>query len=155
MRLTDIERTIFHIEINIDLLQSQTHAAGLGIREHDELDIGRRLVVMELVLASSIGKEARPQALSCKTVSHMDVEKDMESLWAIRTLTYLSSSPPSLRTMFRSEKTVPKMSFASSSALKVGLPVPVDTPLLRGVVSKVGREDALPVEIGRGSHRRL
>jgi hypothetical protein len=34
-----------------------------------------------------------------------------------RTDTYLSSGPPSLRTMFRSEKIVPNMSFASSLAL--------------------------------------
>jgi hypothetical protein len=45
-------------------------------------------------------------------------------------LQYLSSSPPSFRTMFRSEKTVPKTSFASSSALRDDRPGPTDTPLL-------------------------
>lgn len=33
---------------------------------------------------------------------------------------HLSSSPPNLRTMFRREKTVPKTSLASSSALRAG-----------------------------------
>jgi hypothetical protein len=148
------ERTIFNVEIHIDLLQCQTHAASLGVREHDELDVGRRFVVMELVLACSIGEKAGPQAVSCRTGSHRMCRKVVagNAICAIEDPAYVSSSPPSLRTMLRSEKTVPKMSFASSSGLKAGRPGFVDTPLLRGTASKVGREDLLPVEMGRGSH---
>lgn len=52
-------RTIFHVEIDVDLLQGDAHAGALGVRQHDKLDIGRRLVVMQLVLAGAKGHEAR------------------------------------------------------------------------------------------------
>lgn len=69
---------------------------------------------------------------------------------------YLSSSPPSLRTIFRSEKTVPKMSFASSSAVNgARFPLPGAVPLLNGLTSEAGREDLLETDDGRGSQRRL
>lgn len=52
-------RTIFHVEIDVDLLQGDAHAGTLGVRQHDELDVGRRLVVVQLVLAGVEGNEAR------------------------------------------------------------------------------------------------
>ncbi len=54
--------------------------------------------------------------------------------------------------MFRNEKTVPNMSFASSSALKTGRDA-ADSPL-GALDSEVGRVDLLE-EVGLGSHRRL
>lgn len=60
---------------------------------------------------------------------------------------YLSSSPPNLCTMFRKENTVPKMSFASSSALRAGRDEDAD-PL--GVfASEAGRGVLLPEEVGQ------
>lgn len=67
----------------------------------------------------------------------------------------LSSSPPSLRTMFLSEKTVPNTSFASSSALNAGRPLPLTAPFATKAESEGGREVLLPAEEGRWSHRRL
>jgi hypothetical protein len=57
--------------------------------------------------------------------------------------------------MFRSENTVPKTSFASSSALRDERPEVGSAPLLRFGVSEVGREALLLVDTGRGSQRRL
>lgn len=67
--------------------------------------------------------------------------------------TNLSSSPPSLRTMFRSEKTVPNISFASSSALRAWR---AGTVVLSGSFAcDVGREVFPEDEVGLGSQRRL
>lgn len=55
--------------------------------------------------------------------------------------------------MFRSEKTVPNMSFASSSALKAwrtGTALPSES-----FACDVGREVLPEDEVGRGSQRRL
>lgn len=52
-------RTVFHIEIDIDLLQGDAHAGALGVRQHDELGIGRGLVVVQLILAGVEGYEAK------------------------------------------------------------------------------------------------
>ena len=68
-------------------------------------------------------------------------------------LSYLSSSPPSFRTMFRKENTVPKMSFASSSALRAGRDE--DANPLGAFTSEAGREALLPEEVGLGIQRRL
>lgn len=64
----------------------------------------------------------------------------------------MSSSPPSLVTRLRSEKTSPKTSFSSSewvSARRVG----AASPLLVMLEPEVGRAD-LPDEAGRGVQRR-
>ena len=66
---------------------------------------------------------------------------------------YLSSPPPSFRTIFRREKTVPKMSLASSSALNAGREV--GAVLLLDRASDSGRAGLPEAEGGRGSHRRL
>jgi hypothetical protein len=68
-------------------------------------------------------------------------------------MSYLSSSPPSFRTMLRKEKTVPKMSLASSSALKAGRDEDVNP--LSAFASDAGREALPPDEVGLGSQRRL
>ena len=52
-------RTVFDIEIDIDLLQSDAHAGALIVRQHDELDIGRCLEVVQLILAGVEGHEAK------------------------------------------------------------------------------------------------
>lgn len=44
-------RTVFHKQIDIDLLQRDAHAGTLEVRQHDELDIRRCLIVVKLVLA--------------------------------------------------------------------------------------------------------
>lgn len=67
---------------------------------------------------------------------------------------HLSSSPPSFRTIFRSEKTVPKTSFASSSVDRVDGEVE-GSPLATVGVSEVGREGFPATEAGRGSQRRV
>lgn len=70
-------------------------------------------------------------------------------------MSYLSSSPPSLRAMFRNEKTVPKISFASSSVVCADWPKTGGSPLAGADASEVGREDFPANELGRGSQRRL
>lgn len=57
--------------------------------------------------------------------------------------------------MFRSEKTVPKISFASSSVVRVDGPETDVRPLATVGVSEVGREDLPTAEVGRGSQRLL
>jgi len=58
--------------------------------------------------------------------------------------------------MFRKEKTVPKMSFASSSVVRADCPNNAGVPPLFWIErSDVGREDLLVIETGRGSQRRL
>ena len=53
---------ILDITIDVNLLQRYTHRARLGVREHNELGIGRGLVVMEFVLRSAIREEAGNQS---------------------------------------------------------------------------------------------
>jgi len=48
---------VFYIEIDINLLQGDSHAWGLGIGEHDELDIGWSFEVVQLVLASPVANK--------------------------------------------------------------------------------------------------
>jgi hypothetical protein len=57
--------------------------------------------------------------------------------------------------MFLKENTVPNMSFASSSALSAGRPVPLTPPFTIKLESEVGREGLPPEEEGRGVQRRL
>ena len=67
--------------------------------------------------------------------------------------THVSSSPPSFLIMFRKENTVPKMSFASSSALRAWRVWCWGTcPFV--VVSETGL-DALPLDGVDGNHLRL
>lgn len=67
---------------------------------------------------------------------------------------YLSSGPPSFRTIFRRENIVPKMSFASSWALsRVGRALAgprsaAIVPLLAMLGSEIGRAGVPPVETG-------
>jgi hypothetical protein len=57
--LFHLSPTVFHIEIDINLLQGDSHAWGFSIGEHDKLDIGWRFEVMQLVLASPVANKAR------------------------------------------------------------------------------------------------
>lgn len=52
-------RTIFNIKIDIDLFQGRPHAWALEIRKHDELDIGRGLEIMQLVLIGAVRDSMR------------------------------------------------------------------------------------------------
>ena len=143
--ILQIPHTVFDIKIDVDLLQSDTHAGTPDVRKHDKLDVCRRFVVVKLVLASPIGDEAKAGVYllalhcSCRTGGSR---------------AYLSSSPPNFRVMFLREKTVPKMSLASSSVVRDDGPTTGGTPLLEAS-SEVGREDLLDIEGGRGSQRRL
>lgn len=92
----------FNIDIDVDLLQNQPHGGRLGVCKHDKLGVGWGLIVMQFVLRSTVREEAAPAQSLQKT----KVKRK-----------YLSSSPPSLRTIFLREKTVPNTSLASSSAL--------------------------------------
>lgn len=56
-----VTQTVFHKEIDIDLLQRDAHAGTLEVRQHDKLDVGRRLVVVQLVLAGVVGNEAETE----------------------------------------------------------------------------------------------
>jgi hypothetical protein len=46
--------TKFDVEINIYLVQDVAHIESLRICKHHEFDVGRRLVVVQLILACSI-----------------------------------------------------------------------------------------------------
>lgn len=83
---------------------------------------------MKLVMAGAIGYEAsRPLSL---------VQTGAERA------SYLSSGPPSFLTMFLKENIVPKINFASSSALKaLACGLPSGTPFSWG-----------PLDVGRGVH---
>ena len=63
---------------------------------------------MQLVVVCSIGYEASSLKISLNSHHHLPPK-----------VMYLSSEPPSFLTMFLKENTVPKTSFASSSALRV------------------------------------
>ena len=111
---------VFDIKINVDLLQRKPHAGTFEIGKHDEFDIGRGLVVVQLVLIGTEGDKTGDKDI-------------MVSNWLIcprrKRKSHLSSSPPSLRTIFRREKTVPKMSFASSSVVRANWPKTAGTPV--------------------------
>ena len=67
---------------------------------------------------------------------------------------YLSSGPPSFRTIFRSENIVPNMSFASSFALSragrdLAAPVSVIAGLLVLLEPEIGLPCTPPEDIGR------
>jgi hypothetical protein len=51
--------TVFNKQVDVNLLEGDTHAGAFDIRKHDKLDVCRRFIVVELVLASSIGNEAK------------------------------------------------------------------------------------------------
>lgn len=59
-------RTIFNIKIDIDLFQGRPHAWALEIRKHDELDIGRGLEIMQLVLIGAV----RDKAININMLAH-------------------------------------------------------------------------------------
>ena len=101
-----VSRTVFYKQIDVDLLKGNAHAGTLEIRQHDKLDIGRSFVVVQLVLIGGVGDEAIGFAISAGGSRGRNRNGGCP---------YLSSSPPSLRTMFRRENTVPKTNFASSS----------------------------------------
>ena len=123
--------------VDIYLLQRDPHRARFSVGEHYKLDIGGGLIVMELVLRGSVGKE---------TVFYVQYNSDLSTgRWD------LSSSPPSLRTMFRREKTVPNISFASSSALRTERAWPPPFTY----AWEEGREVLPAEEIEGGSHRFL
>jgi hypothetical protein len=65
----------------------------------------------------------------------------------------VSSSPPSLVTRLRREKTRPKTSFSSSESVKGFLVVTAASPLLVMLDADSGRCD-LPEEVGRDVQRR-
>lgn len=52
------QRTVFHKKVDVNLLQCNPHAGALKIGEHDELDVRRGFVIVELVLTGAIGNEA-------------------------------------------------------------------------------------------------
>lgn len=58
--------TVLHVQIDVDLLQGHAHTGGFGVRDHDEFDVGRRFVVVQLVLAGAVGDEAGER---CQSVS--------------------------------------------------------------------------------------
>jgi hypothetical protein len=86
-------------------MQNIPHVEGLGVREHNKFDVGRRLVVMQLVLTCPKRYEARTPHIRTTHLHRKHIYP------------YLSSGPPNFRTMFRIENMVPKISFASSCAL--------------------------------------
>lgn len=67
---------------------------------------------------------------------------------------YLLSSPPMFLTMFRREKTTPKMSLASSSLDRAFRPPTMVSSLLTVLISDCGRWPFVELEMGRGVHRR-
>lgn len=69
---------------------------------------------MQLVLACSVTDEA----METDPVSMISDSPDAQESFFFF-FTYLSSSPPSLRTIFRRENTVPNISLASSSAVRL------------------------------------
>lgn len=106
--------TIFNVKINIDLLQCNPHAWALNIGKHYEFDVGRRLIIMEFVLTGTIGHKAEGEGSTVSTSLFYSFGRGTE------VCSHLSSSPPNLRTIFRREKTVPKISLASSSVVREG-----------------------------------
>lgn len=52
------QRTIFHEKVDVNLLQCNPHTGALEVGKHDELDVRRGFVVMELVLTGAVGNEA-------------------------------------------------------------------------------------------------
>lgn len=62
--------TIFHEEVDIDLLKRDPHTRTLDIGKHHELDIGRRLVVVKLVLTRPIRNKARLVSTSSMPAVH-------------------------------------------------------------------------------------
>lgn len=48
---------VFNEDVDVDLLESIPHRPRLDIGQHDKLDIGGGLVVMQLVLRGTVGNE--------------------------------------------------------------------------------------------------
>lgn len=137
--------TIFDKQVDIDLLQCDAHWRALKVGQHDELDIGRRLIVMKLVLAGSEGNEAGRVLAVSKPMPYNEYAGIVEK-------SHLSSSPPNLRTILRKENTVPKTSLASSSPARTVCPRPAGPVPVPGVSPE---RDFPMIEAGRGSQRRL
>lgn len=57
-----VPHTVFNIKVYVDLLQSDTHAGTPDVRKHNKLDVRRCLVVVEFVLASSVGDETNVES---------------------------------------------------------------------------------------------
>lgn len=57
-RTTRAKPTIFHKQIDVDLLQGDAHAWALEVGQHDKFDVGRRLVVVQFVLARGVRDKA-------------------------------------------------------------------------------------------------
>jgi len=74
---------------------------GLDVGNHDKFHPRQGLVIVQLVLFGAITEETRPKSIL------MAISLDV--------ISYLLSSPPNLREIFRREKTTPKISLASSS----------------------------------------
>jgi hypothetical protein len=104
------------------------------IRQHDKLQIRRRLIVVELVAASSVGDEAAKALLGPGSPE-----------WTKSLVSYLSSGPPSFLTIPRNEKMVPNISFASSWAERAPC---------RGGATLPFERSALEAETGRGDTQR-
>src|SRR5436190_5532187 len=120
-------------------MQDISHIGSLSIGEHDEFDVGDRFIVVQFILSRTITDKTSRIISVRKSHSKLRVCKNTRILAS----TYLSSGPPSLRTIFRNEKIVPKMSFASSCALNfVGLalagPKFAGAPVLAKLDSEVG-----------------
>lgn len=62
-----VSRTVFNKQIDVDLLQGDTHAGTFEIRQHDKLDIGRSFIVVQLVLVGGVGDEAIAFAISARS----------------------------------------------------------------------------------------
>jgi hypothetical protein len=137
------------VDVNPNLVQSNSHGGSLRICEHHKLGVARRFVEMELVLRGAIGEKTKG------TASELWWSRKTEQIYRSESLliSYLSSSPPSLRTMLRRENTVPKISLASSSALRAGRDE--DANPLGTFTSEAGREALLLEDVGLGSQRRL
>lgn len=57
------------------MLQRNTHVWTLEVRQHDELDVGRGFVVVELVLARAVGNETINVAELLMTVLAVEVPR--------------------------------------------------------------------------------
>jgi len=101
-----VRLTEFHIEVNIYLVQDVPHVGAWCVGKHHEFDAGGSFVVMQFVLTGAVWYEATRM---CET----------QASTLLCRYPYLSSGPPSFRTMFRRENIVPNISFASSCALSL------------------------------------
>jgi hypothetical protein len=116
-------------------MQDISHIRCLSVRKHDKFDVRDGLVVVQFVLSGTIAYETRRSKTSDVIPFYNIINRPI--------IAYLSSCPPSLRTIFRSENMVPKMSFASSWALSragraLAGPKSGCIPALAKLISEVG-----------------